>query len=105
TARLHEVGLAISRHDYHKHTAYILEHADMPGFSRDDQTLLAFLALGHQGRLAKVRRCQPDAARWLTLMCLRLATLFLRRRETADVPTMTLKADFPHVELGLAAPW
>ncbi len=33
TADLHEVGLAIARSDYHKHSAYILQHADMPGFS------------------------------------------------------------------------
>lgn len=105
TASLHEIGLAISRHDYHKHGAYILQHADMPGFSRDDQALLAFLALGHQGRLAKVRHFKPDAAHWMTLLCLRLATLFLRRRETADVPPMSLQADFPQVELTLAASW
>ncbi|MGX5658459.1 Ppx/GppA phosphatase family protein [Castellaniella ginsengisoli] len=81
TADLHEVGLAIARSDYHKHSAYILQHADMPGFSHDDQRLLAFLALGHQGRLAKVRDYAPDRARWLALCCLRLAVLVLRRRE------------------------
>ncbi|MFA7437563.1 exopolyphosphatase [Castellaniella sp.] len=105
TARLHEVGLAISRHDYHKHAAYILEHADMPGFSHDDQKLLAFLALGHQGRLAKVRACKPDAARWLALLCLRLAVLFFRRRDAADVPAMTLQSAYPHVFLTLDARW
>ncbi|MFA5664662.1 exopolyphosphatase [Castellaniella sp.] len=104
-ARLHEVGLAISRHDYHKHTAYILEHADMPGFSHDDQKLLAFLALGHQGRLAKVRTYRPDAARWLALLCLRLAVLFLRRRNATDIPAVSLQAVYPQVSMTLDAQW
>jgi len=33
-ARLHEIGLDIAHNQYHKHGAYILGHADLPGFSR-----------------------------------------------------------------------
>ena len=32
-AQLHEVGVAISHSDYHKHGAYILDNADAPGFA------------------------------------------------------------------------
>jgi len=105
TADLHEVGLAIARSDYHKHSAYILEHADMPGFSRDDQRLLSFLALGHQGRLAKVRDYMPDRARWLTLCCLRLAVLLLRRREPLNNLPLHLKSRNQHIALRLPANW
>ena len=105
TADLHEVGLAIARSDYHKHSAYILEHADMPGFSRDDQRLLSFLALGHQGRLAKVRDYMPDRARWLTLCCLRLAVLLLRRREPIQTTALELQAHNQHIALRLPAGW
>ena len=31
-ARLHEAGLDIAHSKYHRHSAYLLEHADMPGF-------------------------------------------------------------------------
>ena len=31
-AALHEIGLSISHSAYHKHSAYIASHADMPGF-------------------------------------------------------------------------
>ena len=33
-ARLHEVGISVAHSGYHKHSAYILGNADMPGFSR-----------------------------------------------------------------------
>ena len=43
SARLHEIGLSISHSSYHRHSGYILENADMPGFSRSDQACLALL--------------------------------------------------------------
>ena len=105
TADLHEVGLAISRNDYHKHSAYILEHADMPGFSSDDQGLLALLALGHQGRLSKLRPYAPDRARWLALCCLRLAVLLLRRREALGPLALQLQAQGQHIALRIPTDW
>ncbi|HHQ4764724.1 TPA: exopolyphosphatase [Aeromonas veronii] len=42
-ARLHEIGLAINYSGIHKHSAYILQHTDLPGFNQDDQALLAAL--------------------------------------------------------------
>jgi len=105
TAELHEIGLAIARDDYHKHSAYILEHADMPGFSRDDQRLLAFLSLGHQGRLAKVRCYEPDRARWLALCCLRLAVLLLRRREPLGALPLRLRAQDQRIALDIPSDW
>jgi len=77
---LHEMGLSVAHAEYHKHGAYILEHADMPGFTHEDQALLAFLVLGHQGKLSKLRPLAPSRDRWLTLLCLRLAVQLLRRR-------------------------
>lgn len=105
TAQLHEIGLVIARNDYHKHGAYILEHADMPGFSRDDQQLLAFLSLGHQGKLGKVRSYKPNREQWLALCCLRLAVLLLRRREIRDLLPFTLKAEAQHLALSVPKGW
>ncbi|MGB6008546.1 exopolyphosphatase [Castellaniella sp.] len=105
TAQLHEIGLVIARNDYHKHGAYILEHADMPGFSHDDQELLAFLALGHQGKLAKVRPYAPSREQWLALCCLRLAVLLLRRREARDTLPIKLVAQAQHITLSTPAGW
>jgi exopolyphosphatase/guanosine-5'-triphosphate,3'-diphosphate pyrophosphatase len=105
TAELHEIGVAIARHDYHKHSAYILEHADLPGFSRDDQRRLAFLALGHQGRLGKVRSYAPDRLHWLALCCLRLAVLLHRRHEPLDSLPFRLQALDRHIVLTVTAGW
>ncbi|NLS14254.1 exopolyphosphatase [Vibrio sp. SM6] len=41
---LHEVGLSISLRGYHRHSAYILQHTNMPGFNSEQQLLLAWLA-------------------------------------------------------------
>lgn len=83
-AELHEAGLSIAHADYHRHSAYILEYADMPGFSRDDQSLIALLALGHLGKLGRVQERAPQPSQWLALLCLRLAVLLCRRREDHD---------------------
>lgn len=79
-ADLHEVGLSIAHNAYHKHTAYVLENADMPGFSRADQQLLALLALGHQGKLGKLEPLVRNRAQWVAILSLRLAVLLFRRR-------------------------
>jgi exopolyphosphatase/guanosine-5'-triphosphate,3'-diphosphate pyrophosphatase len=81
-AELHEIGMSITADDYHKHGAYILKHADMPGFSNDEQAVLSWLTLGHLGKLGKLRSHKPNRPQWIALLCLRLAVLFLRRRET-----------------------
>lgn len=47
-SELHEVGLQISHDGYHKHGAYLLENADLAGFARRDQLLLAALVVGHR---------------------------------------------------------
>lgn len=43
-ALLHEIGLYINFSSRHKHAGYILQHADMPGFNREEQRATALLA-------------------------------------------------------------
>ena len=61
-ARLHEIGLSVSHGGYHRHSGYILENADMPGFSRSDQARLALLARAQRGALNKIPEFAADAA-------------------------------------------
>ena len=42
-AKLHEIGISVAYSGYHKHSAYIVQNADMPGFSRMEQWRLATL--------------------------------------------------------------
>lgn len=51
SAQLHEVGLAIAHTSYHKHGGYLLENADMPGFSTEEQRWLSVLVRTHRQKL------------------------------------------------------
>ncbi|MFA5521769.1 MAG: Ppx/GppA phosphatase family protein [Castellaniella sp.] len=105
TAELHELGLNIAHADYHRHSAYILAHADMPGFSHDDQELLALLALGHQGKLGKLKALAPSHAQWMALLCLRLAVLLARRRENINGLPLRLHVDECGIRICIDARW
>jgi exopolyphosphatase/guanosine-5'-triphosphate,3'-diphosphate pyrophosphatase len=88
-ADLHEIGLSIAHNGYHRHSAYVLQNADMPGFSQADQQLLAMLTLAHLGKLAKVEPLVRSREQWLAILSLRLAVLLFRRRQ--DISPLPLK--------------
>ncbi len=108
-ARLHEVGLDIAHAQYHKHGAYVIEHADLPGFSRQEQRLLASLVRAHRRKFpasafdALPSRRRADMRR-LALM-LRLAVLLHRGRNPEPLPPTTLKADGEHLRLRFPRGW
>ena len=87
-AALHEIGISIAHNGYHKHSAYVIANADMPGFSRMEQSLLARLALAHRGKLAKLQDPSPVPGDWDLVFCLRLASLFCRSRTDLDLPRL-----------------
>ena len=90
-ARMHEIGISISHSGYHRHSAYILANADMPGFSTREQALLSLLVRAHRGTLGKVRSLVRNDTEWVLILVLRLAALFHRSRSDADLPEMKLK--------------
>ncbi len=86
-ATLHEIGISIAQAAYHKHSAYILANADMPGFSRQEQGWLSNLVLAQRGKLAKMKSAFDDDPRLAALaFCLRLAVIFHRSRRTFELP-------------------
>ena len=85
-ARLHEIGLSVSHSGFHKHSAYILSNADMPGFSRMEQQHAAILVRSHRGSLDKLRNLVADEADWTLLVALRLAVLMYRSRSDKRLP-------------------
>ncbi|MET0184162.1 MAG: exopolyphosphatase [Achromobacter sp.] len=104
-ADLHEVGISIAHNTYHKHTAYILENADMPGFSRADQQLLALLALAHQGKLNKIEPLVRQHKHWLAILCLRLAVQLARRRESISPLPLSLSVDHDDIKIRIDQDW
>ena len=104
-AKLHEIGISVAYSGYHKHSAYILEKADMPGFSRDEQTQVALLVLAHRRSLKKVIRSDRRRGRLRSVLALRLAALFYRGRTDIALPISQAKAQGNKFRLGLDAEW
>lgn len=90
-AQLHEIGISVAHAGYHKHSAYIVGNADMPGFSRMDQSRLARIVLAHRGKLEKVHSASADVRDWPLIFCLRLSALLHRSRE--DFTEMPLRLE------------
>jgi len=100
-AKLAEVGMSISHEDYHRHSAYVLRNADMPGFTQSEQALMSHLALGHVGGLRKMRELVRDDLEWLMVLSLRLSSILHRRRdgEEPPLPALFLKRRRLRIEL------
>jgi exopolyphosphatase/guanosine-5'-triphosphate,3'-diphosphate pyrophosphatase len=92
-AKLHEIGISIAQGGYHKHSAYMLANAEMPGFSRQEQGWLSNLVLAQRGRLPKMRTAfADDSLLACAALCLRLAVIFHRSRRTTRLPPVILAA-------------
>ena len=93
-AYLYEIGLAISHSNYHRHGAYLLEHADIPGFSQVDQKRMAQLVLTHRRKLKPdvLEQTQATGGKSLVYLCLllRLAALTHHSRTRYKPAIMTL---------------
>lgn len=104
SALLHEVGFAISHSDYHKHSAYLVQHGDLAGFSTSDQERIARLVLGQRGNLRKVQAALEDPEQLAHIMALRLAVILNHARRDPQLPRKSLKFGRT-VELALDGDW
>ncbi len=104
-AKLHEIGISIAYNGYHKHSAYILRNADMPGFSRSEQERLALLVLAHRGQLRRLEPLVTNDADWPLVAALRLAVLFHRSRGELDLPALALNGRGRRFSLAVPADW
>jgi exopolyphosphatase/guanosine-5'-triphosphate,3'-diphosphate pyrophosphatase len=104
-ACLHEVGRSISHNSFHRHSAYIIQHADLPGFSKQDQQALAQLLFGQTGKLSKMATELVHEAQRASLLCFRLACLMHRRREDIKPATLRLVPTKKGYSLELSADW
>ena len=103
-AAVHEIGMAIAHEDYHRHSAYVIEHSDLYGFSEQERSVLATLVLGHTGTLKKLNRDALSSALLKRLVCLRLAALFCHGR-VDEVPTAALRSQGESFLLQLDGDW
>ena len=94
-AYLHEIGLAISHSGYHKHSAYLLQHSDIAGFSQIDQNHLSHLVAHHRRKLRSDVRIDAlkVGGNTLVYLCLllRLAVLLNHSRSDEMLPAIELQ--------------
>ena len=108
-ARVHEAGLAIAHSQYQLHSAYLLEHSDLPGFSQLEQRYLAVLARWHRRAISAdwhdglPQRLHKAAARGLTL--LRLAVIMQRNRMRLDCSNIALHSSDGGLQMLLPPDW
>ena len=107
-SELHEIGLAVRHTGYHRHGAYLVRNSDMPGFSRTESQLLAFLIRNHRNRFhieetEELASADQERALHMTLV-LRLAT-HLHRMRRAQPVTPHAKALKDGLELEYLEGW
>ena len=108
-SQLHEIGLAVNYTGHHKHGAYLVAQSDLPGFSRDEQALVAALIRSHRRKLddSYFESLPPElrpAAKRLSVL-LRLAVLLNRNRDPQVVALPELSVSGNKVKLTFDEDW
>jgi exopolyphosphatase/guanosine-5'-triphosphate,3'-diphosphate pyrophosphatase len=109
SARVHEIGLAIAHSQHHHHGGYILRHADLAGFSRQEQHLLAAIVEMHRRKpdkrvISALPQRHRQLARFITAL-LRLAVLLRRGRRAESLPPMRLIGKGRELRLSVPQDW
>ncbi|MGM0680531.1 MAG: exopolyphosphatase, partial [Pseudomonadota bacterium] len=102
-------GLAIAHAGYHKHGGYLLEHSDLPGFSVQEQQVLANLVRTHRRKpdsqtFNDLPKSVQEIATKLTIL-LRLAVKLQRSRLHDALPDLKLKAKPRQLKLIFPSEW
>jgi exopolyphosphatase/guanosine-5'-triphosphate,3'-diphosphate pyrophosphatase len=102
---LHEMGMMVSHHDHHRHSAYLLAHVDAPGFSQSQQRRVGELVLGQRGGLRKIENSLTfDDFAWQVL-CLRLGVIKSHARGEVRADALKLRRMGSQAVLGFSAGW
>ena len=107
--KLHEVGLLLSFKYHQKHGAYIVQHADLPGFDQTERQLLVMLISLYKGDIKQDKLdclaivSTEDAAKLLAI--LRLAIILCRRRKDDVLPQYQTQVSKNEIKLCLPSHW
>ena len=108
-AKLHEVGLSISHDSFHKHSAYIVGHSGLPGFSREEQHALAVIVEEQRKKISQkeIDELPDDLQESSTklMILLRLALVFNRGRSEKTDTFVELKVSKNTLRLKLPKGW
>jgi exopolyphosphatase/guanosine-5'-triphosphate,3'-diphosphate pyrophosphatase len=101
---LHEVGLAVSQSGYHKHAAYLIANADLPGFTTREQRVMSIMILGQKGNLRKISEALTDIDLVKAILALRLAVMFMHSRIEVNLDELRLRLK-SKIELEIRSGW
>ena len=108
-AQLHEIGLNVAHSHYHKHGAYIIENADLSGFTRREQQFLSLLVRAHRRKLpVALFKLLPQEKSQLMMplaVIFRLGVLLHRSRTTNSLPAFSLQASKNALALQFPEHW
>lgn len=108
-ALLHELGLLIEYKNHHHHGAYIINHSDLPGFTRAQQQLVMALVHNHRADISReVIARQTMTSVLLTVRLtriLRLAVILSMRRRHEVLPEVKITTKAETLSLQMPANW
>ncbi|MCP5285846.1 MAG: exopolyphosphatase [Burkholderiaceae bacterium] len=102
---LHEMGLMVSHHDHHRHSAYLVDHVDAPGFSQSQQRRLGQMVLGQRGGLRKLGGVFDSPVFTAQVLCLRLAVIKCHARGPVDPQALRLTLQGREAHVGFSGAW
>jgi len=102
---LHEIGMMVSHHDHHRHSAYLLAHVDAAGFSQSQLRLLGELVLGQRGGLRKIETSLVQEGFAWQVLCLRLAIVKCHARGDVNAEAIRIRRSASQATLEFAQGW
>ncbi len=109
SSRLHEVGLAISHTQYHKHGAYLIKYSDLSGFSNQLQQAIATLIRSHRRKFSAdiFAGYSDEQSKPLIRLAilLRLAVALNRSRDSGQSTTFKVDADADALNIEFEPEW
>ncbi|MGB1262330.1 MAG: guanosine-5'-triphosphate,3'-diphosphate pyrophosphatase [Cognaticolwellia sp.] len=109
SGELHEIGLLLAYKHHQQHSAYILNHAELPGFSQSDRQLMVALVGLYQGDINQMYIEQQSATAPTEaiklLIILRLAVILCGRRNDDNLPAYQISVADNALSLSLPTAW
>ncbi len=105
---LHDVGMTISYDDHHKHSRYLIESAELPGFDPRERALIAQISRYHRKGVPKLGEIEPLARPGDEQLLDRCAVILrlsehLERGRDQSVTEARLRANGDGIDLHLEA--
>lgn len=98
-SELHECGIAISYKRYRHHSAYLIEQADMAGFTNQEKQMLAVMMLNHRGKFVQEAfdsLLEPHNTKLIFLTILLRLAVRIHRGRDPECPEVLLVIENEH---------